>query len=101
MRDSNTVESAYTLYRHLQLYCSHPTKYRREIIGFKFYVQKAKIKGRFVTKITMVFTLPNTKFNFSLIFLSSENAFRIERSRVFYRLGKGSTLYTHYLDTAV
>ena len=25
MGESNTVESAYTLYRHLQQYCSHPS----------------------------------------------------------------------------
>ena len=27
MGESNTVVSAYTLYRHLQQYCSHPSNY--------------------------------------------------------------------------
>ena len=28
MGESNTVVSAYTMYRHLQQYCSHPSIYR-------------------------------------------------------------------------
>ena len=33
MDESNTVVSAYTLYRHLQWYCSHPSIYVSPIQG--------------------------------------------------------------------
>ena len=34
MDESNTVVSAYTMYRHLQQYCSHPSIYREKIVLF-------------------------------------------------------------------
>ena len=38
MGESNTVVSAYTMYRHLQQYCSHPLRETREIFtGEKYF----------------------------------------------------------------
>ena len=31
MEESNTVVSAYALYRHLQQYCSHPSNYGKQV----------------------------------------------------------------------
>ena len=56
MGKSNTVVSAYTMYRHLQQYCSHPSieiQFIKNVFAYEHYINGVHILSRTV-KVTSV-----------------------------------------------
>ena len=62
MGESNTVVSAYTLYRHLQQYCSRPSIYACLII------LNVRVFSALMTVVVVVVVSKNTKLNAQMTF---------------------------------